>query len=274
MNKSTLLGIFLGIGLVAGAIYLETDNWLVFYNLAGIFIVVGGTAAASFLSYPFHDVMGVFRSFYVVLRKEPPRVEDYIQQIMDLVIKARKGGRLALEKEVEGIQNLFLADAIQMLADGYSLIEINEILGERVIFKAERERKEADILTTMSKYAPAFGMIGTLIGLIVLLSNMTIESMDNIGSGMSVALITTFYGVILANLIFKPIAVKLYTRTEEEVILMEMIIDSVKMINEGWHPAKVQDYMNSFINPAKRVIPNREDFKLKKVAPAPQAEVV
>ena len=274
MNKSTLLGIFLGIGLVAGAIYLETDDWIVFYNLAGILIVVGGTAAASFLSYPFSDVMGVFRSFYVVLRKEPPRVEEYIQQVMDLVIKARKGGRLALEKEVSGIKNFFLADAIQMLADGYSLREINEILRERVYFKAERERKEADILTTMSKYSPAFGMIGTLIGLIVLLSNMTLESMDNIGSGMSVALITTFYGIVLANLILKPIAVKLYTRTEEEVLMMEMIIDSVKMINEGWHPAKVQDYMNSFINPAKRVIPNRSDFKLKKIASAPEAEAV
>ena len=274
MNKSTLLGIVLGIGLVAGAIYLETDDWRIFYNLAGILIVVGGTAAASFLSYPFSDVMGVFRSFYVVLRKEPPRVEDYSQQIMNLVIKARKGGKLALEKEVGGIKNLFLADGIQMLADGYSMREIDEILKERVYFRAERERKEADILTTMSKYSPAFGMIGTLIGLIILLSNMTIESMDNIGSGMSVALITTFYGVILANLIFKPIAVKLYTRTEEEVLLMEMIIDSIKMISEGWHPAKVQDYMNSFIKPAKRIVPNRSDIKLRKIALAPEAEVV
>ena len=201
-------------------------------------------------------------------------MKDYIQQIMDLVLKARKGGRLALEKEVSGIKNFFLADGIQMMADGYSMREIDEILKERVNFKAERERKEADILTTMSKYAPAFGMIGTLIGLIVLLSNMTLESMDNIGSGMAVALITTFYGIILANLIFKPIAVKLYTRTEEEVLLMEMIIDSIKMINEGWHPAKVQDYMNSFIKPSKRVIPNRSDFKLRKTAPEPEAEVV
>ena len=230
--------------------------------------------ARSFLSYPFSDVMGVFRSFYVVLRKEPPRVEDYSQQIMNLVIKARKGGKLALEKEVGGIKHLFLADGIQMLADGYSMREIDEILKERVYFRAERERKEADILTTMSKYSPAFGMIGTLIGLIILLSNMTIESMDNIGSGMSVALITTFYGVILANLIFKPIAVKLYTRTEEEVLLMEMIIDSIKMISEGWHPAKVQDYMNSFIKPGKRVVPNRSDIKLRNIAPAPEAEVV
>ncbi|MCH7618174.1 MAG: chemotaxis protein MotA, partial [Candidatus Marinimicrobia bacterium] len=120
MNKSTVLGIVLGIGLVVGAIYLETQDWRVFYNPAGILIVVGGTAASSFLSYPFTDVMGVFRSFYIVLRKEPPRVEDYIQQVMSLVLNARKGGRLALEKEVKGIKNLFLADGIQMLADGYS----------------------------------------------------------------------------------------------------------------------------------------------------------
>jgi len=126
----------------------------------------------------------------------------------------------------------------------------------------------------MSKYAPAFGMIGTLIGLIVLLSNMTLESMDNIGSGMAVALITTFYGIVLANLIFKPIAVKLYTRTEEEILLMEMIIESVKMISEGWHPAKVQDYMNSFIKPGKRVVPNRSDLKFTKMTPAPEAEVI
>ena len=260
MNKSTVLGI----GLVVGAIYLETQDWRVFYNPAGILIVVGGTAASSFLSYPFTDVMGVFRSFYIVLRKEPPRVEDYIQQVMSLVLNARKGGRLALEKEVKGIKNLYWADGIQMLADGYSLNEINDILKERVYFRAEREIKEADILKAMSKYAPAFGMIGTLIGLIILLSNMTLESMDNIGSGMSVALITTFYGVLLSNLIFKPIAVKLSTRTEEEVMMMGMIIDSVKMISEGWHPAKVQDYMNSFIKPSKRVVPNRDDFKVQK----------
>lgn len=117
------------------------------------------------------------------------------------------------------------------MADGYSLHEINDILKERVYFRAEREIKEADILKAMSKYAPAFGMIGTLIGLIILLSNTTLKSMDNIGSGMSVALITTFYGVLLSNLIFKPIAVKLSTRTEEEVIMMGMIIDSVKMIS-------------------------------------------
>ena len=272
MNKSTVLGIILGIGLVVGAISLETDDWRVFYNPAGILIVLGGTAASSFLSYPFMDVLGVFRSFYVVLRKEPPRLEDYIPEVMNLVITARKGGRLALEKKVSKIKNFFFADAIQMLADGYSLNEINDILNERVYFRSQREGKESDMLTSMSKFAPAFGMIGTLIGLIILLSNMTLESMDNIGSGMSVALITTFYGVLLANLIFKPIGVKLATRTEEEILMMEMIIDSVKMISEGWHPAKVQDYMNSFIKPSKRVLPDREDFKNKKKRIA-QAEV-
>lgn len=262
MNKSTLAGFILGMGLITFAIWRETDGlWEIFLNPSGILIVVGGTAAAAFLSYPFQTVMGVFHSFMVVLRREPPRLEKYVPTVMDLVVKARKGGRLALESEVPRIKSFFLSDGIQMLSDGYSLKEIVEILEERVHFRAMREGKEAELLRTLAKYAPAFGMIGTLIGLIVLLSNMTPDKMDNIGSGMAVALITTFYGIILANLFFKPISIKLESRTEEEILMMQMIIDSVKMISEGWHPAKVQDYMNSFLKPAERTQPNRAEIK-------------
>lgn len=258
MNIATIIGIIMGMGLVSGAIYHEAGTFIYFINMSGLVIVIGGTAAATFVSFPINDVIGVFRIGYIVLKREPPKLQKYLGQILHLVRIARRKGNLGLEKELPNISNLFLRDAVQMLADGYAIQEITEILDERIQYKQEREFSEAEVFRTMAKFSPAFGMIGTLIGLILLMVHMGSNGLDSLGTGMAVALVTTFYGVLFSNLIFKPFAVKLERRTKEQSIMMRMVKESVIMIAEQWHPIKVEDYLNSFLKPGQRSIPDRK----------------
>jgi len=250
----------MGVGLVSGAIYHEAGSFAYFVNISGLTIVFGGTAAATLVSYPINDVFNVIRVGFVVLKKEPAKLHDYLGQILQLVRVARKKGILFMEQEIPNISNLFLRDAVQMLVDGYSVDEITDILDERIQYKLEREFMEAEIFQTMAKFSPAFGMIGTLIGLILLLGNLSTTGLDSLGAGMAVALITTFYGVIFANLIFRPFAVKLQRRTREQTIMMRMVKESILMIAEQWHPSKVEDYLNSFLKPGERQMPDRKDL--------------
>ncbi len=251
----------MGMVLVSGAILYEAGTFSYFFNIPGLIIVLGGTSAATFVSFPITDVLKVFRNVFLVLQREPPRLHEYIQQILGLVRVARRNQLKDLEKELPGIENLFLRDAIQMLVDGYSVEEITELLQERINYKQEREHSEAEVFRAMSRFSPAFGMIGTLIGLILLLINLNAAGLDNLGAGMAVALVTTFYGVLFANLIFKPFAIKLERRTHEQMMMMRMVKESVIMIAEQWHPMKVEDYLNSFIRPGEWTKDEREAYE-------------
>lgn len=251
MNVTTVFGLILSISLLVCAIIMGAGTTDVFLNRWGILIVLGGTLGATLVSYPLQDVARVFWVFFVVFRREEPRLDRYIRLIVSFATRARSG-LLNLEAELPRIKNHFLQDGIQMLVDGYSSEEIKEMLESRINYREARELSESQIFRTMAKFSPAFGMIGTLIGLIAMLLNMNAENIDELGPKMALALVTTFYGLILANLVFKPIALKLERKTEEAVLLMTMITDSVIMIQKSWHPQKVEDYLNSYVPPKER----------------------
>ncbi len=196
----------------------------------------------------------VFRRLLVVFKRELASPRRYISGITRLAALAR-AGRLILEREIPGIRNRFLKDGIQMLADEFSPDEIVEIMRQRIEFRLRIEIEESQLFRTMAKFAPAFGMIGTLIGLIGMLSNMAADdTIGRMGADMAVALVTTFYGLILANLVFIPFSTKLENRTREEIENMRMIQESIRMIAESWHHRKVEDYLNSFVRPSERIV--------------------
>ncbi|MBL7192028.1 MotA/TolQ/ExbB proton channel family protein [bacterium] len=251
MNVTTVLGLLLSITLLVGAIIIGAGTTDIFLNLPGALIVIGGTFGATLISYPLKDVARVFWVFCIVFRREEPRLDRYILLIVSFATRARSG-LLNLEQELPRIRNPFLQDGIQMLVDGYSSEEIREMLDSRTRYREARELSEAQIFRTMAAFAPAFGMVGTLIGLIAMLLKMDLESVSEIGPKMALALVTTFYGLILANLVFKPIALKLERKTEEAVLLMTMVTDSVIMIQKSWHPQKVEDYLNAYVPPKER----------------------
>ncbi len=262
MSFTTVLGIIFGVALLFLAIafgisgqeiWRIEEPWGIFVNLPGLFIVIGGTIAATFISYPTTQIARVFHSLNVVFKRESSSPRGYIKEITRLAALARNN-TLILEKEAPHVHNNFLRDGIQMLADNFKPEEITDIMQQRIEFRTRKELEEAHVFKTMARFSPSFGMIGTLIGLIGMLANMGAdETLGRIGGDMAVALVTTFYGLILANLFFVPFANKLENRTRDETETMRMIQESIRMISESWHHRKVEDYLNSFVRPAERL---------------------
>ncbi|MBK1673433.1 chemotaxis protein MotA [Ectothiorhodospira shaposhnikovii] len=247
MNPSTLLGMVGGVVLLASVIAFTSQDLGVFLNLPGLGIVVGGTIAATLLSYPLHEVVRVFRVFLLVLRNERYFFREDMEEIVEVSRLWFSGKLAAVDSRLDGIRNPFLRTGVQLVIDGTPMEDINDLLQWRMSQLRRREHAEAQIFRTMAMYAPAFGMLGTLIGLINMLLATDTNDFAVIAVNLGVALITTFYGLILANLVFKPIAIKLERRTEERMILMNMVLEGVTLMRKGRSPAYIRETLKSFM---------------------------
>ncbi len=258
MNVATVIGICFGITILAFATYLSTDSAGVFINAPGLAIVLGGTLASTFICFPLKEVTRVFNTFLLALKREELPTENYIQEIVHIARQASTRGKIHLEKALPGIENEFLQNAIQMLVDGYSREEIKEILDTRIEQTYQQELSSAGIYRTMAKLAPAYGIIGTLIGLIGMMQSMS-GGLGNLGAHMAVALTTTLYGILSANLIFLPIAIKVEKRIEEQVILMCVIRDGTMFIKDKTPAAIVLDKLKAYLPPRRWASIERRD---------------
>ena len=249
MDVATLIGIFSGIALIVIAIVRGTSP-VTFVDVNSIIIVFGGTAAATFTNFPIKDVFSVFGIVKKAFFNSAPVFQKKLERLIELAMKARREGILALESELESEEEEFLVKGIQLAVDGTEPEMIKAILSAEVFNIEERHSLGASIFKAMGAYAPALGMIGTLIGLIQMLS--TLEDPSQIGSGMAVALVTTFYGAMLANLIFLPIAGKLETLSNQELLQMAMILEGILSIQQGDNPRMIQEKLIAFIPPKFR----------------------
>ncbi|MFW6191819.1 MAG: motility protein A [Thiohalospira sp.] len=247
MNPTTLLGMLGGVALLVAAIYTTAEDVTAFVNVPGLFIVVGGTLAATLISYPFKEVVRVFHVVIIVLRNERLYTQDDLEEIIEVSRLWFGGDILATEEEMETIKNPFLRTGIQLLVDRVPLEDVQELMEWRMQRLKAREGAEAQLFRSMAAYAPAFGMLGTLIGLVNMLKGMSGGDIAYIGQGMAVALLTTFYGILLANLFFKPIAVKFERRTEQRVMLMNLVMEGIGLIGQQRSPAFVKAYLENFI---------------------------
>jgi len=250
VNVATVIGIICGISVLSYATYLSTDSASVFLNLPGLAIVLGGTLASTFICFPLKEVMRVFNTFLIALKREELPINNYIDEIVKIARDASSKGKVHLERALPGIENEFLQNAIQMLVDGYSREEIKEILETRIEQTYQQEISSAGIYRTMSKLSPAYGIIGTLIGLIGMMQSMS-GGLAQIGSQMAVALTTTLYGILLANVLFLPIAIKVEKRIEERVALMCVIRDGVLFIKDKTPAAIVLDKLKAYLPPRR-----------------------
>lgn len=244
MDIATILGIVSAFGLVWLAIFMGGGVTL-FINLPSLMIVVGGTLGATMINYPLKDVLGVFKVVKKALFARTLVIGDLIAQFVKFSNKSRKEGILALEGEVKGEKDEFLKKGIQLAIDGVEPQEIRLILETEVDFIQSRHQLGAEIFITMGSFAPALGMIGTLIGLVQMLQSM--EDPSKIGPAMAVALLTTFYGSIMANIICLPIAGKLKTRSREEVLSKEMTLQGIISLSNGDNPRILEQKLKAFI---------------------------
>jgi len=249
MDISTILGIVIGFGLVISAMSVGGGlGW--FINLPSAMIVLGGTLGATLINYPMSDIIGVVKVAKNVFFQKEMKTEKVIKMLVDISKVSRRDGILALEDKAKDIKDPFFAKGIMLMVDGIEPAALSRILNTELDFISERHRLGAEIFSTMGSFAPAMGMVGTLIGLIKMLVQM--DDPSSIGPAMAIALITTFYGVVLANLIFLPAAGKLKTRSASEVLLKQLIINGILSVQSGDNPRLLEEKLHSFISPGKR----------------------
>lgn len=255
MDFATLFGVLIGGGLVGGAIFMQGAQTgtspAVFYDSASIMIVMGGTLAATAISFPLKEVLRIMTVMRAVFKGSGgPTLGALVDEVVDVSNIARKGPK-ELENQMGRVKNFFLKDGVQMVVDGYAVDEIRSILLTRVEYREERERAEAGLFKAMGRFAPAFGMIGTLIGLVYMLKGMGggEDMAASVGTGMATALITTFYGALLANLFFIPMAEKLTSQTISKSTVQNMLTEGVCLLAAKKHPLIVREKINSFIPP-------------------------
>ncbi|MFZ5943701.1 MAG: flagellar motor protein [Bacillota bacterium] len=249
MDIATIVGIIFGIVLLIGSILVE-GSLSAFWSISSLMIVLGGTMAATLINFPLNQVIGTINVIRIAFRNHTTEPAEIITTMVSFAEKARREGLLALEAEAEEIDEHFLKKGIELIVDGTDPELVRNILETELNFVEERHKQGALIFENMGASSPAFGMLGTLIGLILMLRNL--EDPSTIGPGMAVALITTFYGSLLANLIFLPIAGKLKIRSSEEILNKELMLEGILSIQAGENPRIVAEKMKSFLTPIER----------------------
>jgi len=247
MDIATVIGIVLALGLILSAIFMGTGIGA-FIDVPSILIVIGGTIASLLICFPLGSVIGAIKVFLKSILGKTPPPQILIEEIVELVVKARKDSILALEK-VE-ISDPFLAKGIRLVVDGTAPELVKAILTTEIKFMKQRHQEGAKIFGTVSAMAPAFGMIGTLIGLVQMLQNLSDPSA--IGPSMAVALLTTFYGAVIANVFGGPIKTKLEGKSVEEGLIKEITMQGIISIMEGDNPMIVRSKLEAFLSPALR----------------------
>ena len=250
MDLASVIGLITGVGFIVFGI-LQGGSIVLFIHLPSMMIVGGGTLGATLLHYPLGEVIGVLK----VVKKAFMHTEESPVGVIDTLVSfaetARREGILSLEQKAQSLDDEFLKKGINLAVDGTEPEYIKEIMTTETEYIATRHGAGAGIFDSMGSYAPAFGMIGTLIGLINMLVSM--DDPSTIGPSMSVALITTLYGAFLANLIFLPIAGKLKERSASEMLLKELCIEGIMSIQSGDNPRIVEGKLKAFLSPSMRM---------------------
>lgn len=248
MDFATLAGLTIGITVVSLAILTGSD-FTIFVNLPGLLIVFGGTFAATMIKFP---LAGFFISMPVGFKaaftneKDSPR--DYIEQAIKLCKRARKSGLPSIERVK--LNNQFFKKGVQMCADGRDLEYIRKVLTQEMALSIQREETGAKVFSAIGEAAPAFGMFGTLVGLVQMLSSMSDPSA--IGPAMAVAMLTTLYGVLIANLIALPIADKLEAKSRQERALRSLIVECVFQIQQLQNPTSMREILEPHLPEKQR----------------------
>jgi len=242
VDFATLVGLAGAILIIASAVILGTSP-SVFINAPSLLIVVGGTLLVVLAKFSFAQFFGAFKAAARAFKFKLPETQASIEELVDIANVARKEGVLGLEGREVG--SPFLAQGIQMLVDGQNGKTIKQLLGKERLMTLDHNRSGAKVFTAMADVAPAMGMIGTLVGLVQMLSNM--EDPKSIGPAMAVALLTTLYGAMIATMIATPIADKLSLRMTEEARMQSLYIDALVAIQEGTNPRIIEQMLSSYL---------------------------
>jgi chemotaxis protein MotA len=249
MDIATIVGVLLGFLVVIGAI-IAGGGWQTFIHVPSMALTMGGMLCATLIHFSLPQFLGIFSVIKKTIISKIPSQSELVQKMVNFAAINRRDGALALEQEIPNLDNSFFIKGLQLLVDGRDSEQIRDYMSVEVQYLQDRHSTGKKILEFMGAAAPAFGMIGTLIGLVQMLRSL--DSPDAIGGGMAVALLTTFYGALAANLVFIPLAGKLGIYSKAEATIIEMIVEGVCSIAEGDNPTVVREKMQAFISQGRR----------------------
>ena len=259
MDLATLLGIIIGFVMVVIGIITSTTNPTLkgimdtFVDIPSIAVTIGGSMAGMLTSYTFKTFLGHLKGFGIAMKDPKLDNGQVIAKIIELSNTARKEGLLALEEVAQGLDDEFMKKGILLIVDGTDPELVRNILETELVNIDARHKKLIGFWKQVGAMGPAWGMIGTLIGLINMLYNM--QDSSSIGPSMATALVTTFYGSLIANWLCTPIANKLKTNNEKEVMMKEVTIEGLLSIQAGENPRVIEEKLKSFLAPKDRVTP-------------------
>lgn len=253
MDLATLIGLVGAVIIILAAIFIGGSAGT-FFNVPGILVVCGGTLGAVLMQFSLSQFLGAIGIATKAFLHKPQSPEELIEITIDLANVARKGGLLALEEKDTG--NAFFQTGIQMMVDGHEPDVVRQMMSSEMELTVNRHEIGQKIFKSIGDVAPAMGMIGTLIGLVQMLSNM--DDPKAIGPAMAVALLTTLYGAVIANVFALPVAAKLGLRSDEEQLIKSMIIDGVTGIQEGRNPRVIEGMLMTYLPGSKRKVEDEE----------------
>lgn len=250
MEKGSIIGISVCAILMFGGMFVSAGSLGPYWDFTSILITIGGSIGATFLANPWSNSVKIGQLFQIAMKEPSNEVGPLIDTLLTFGEKARKEGVLSLEDDVAEIPDPFLQKAIRLVVDGTDPEVVKRIMYNELDKLDVRHQGYSQLFADWGAYGPAFGMIGTLVGLIALLGNLSDTAA--LGAGMAVALITTLYGSILANWICIPIAAKLNVNNAGEILMKEIILEGVLSIQAGDNPAILKERLNSFLGVSER----------------------
>lgn len=278
MDFTSIVGLIAGLGLVIFGIVYDPSAGVVmstinnFIDVPSMAITFGGAFAATLIAFPISYFKGMPKHIRVVVQKKKYNPQKYINTLVDFAKEARKKGLLSLEEKASQEEDSFLRESVMLIVDAIDPAKVKQMLDNELDNLEDRHSHVWQFYEKFSTFGPAFGMIGTLIGLINMLANMDMSAQGGatkMAQGMSTALVTTFYGSMLSNLLLTPFAHKLHMRHDEEMVCKEIIVEGVLAIQSGENPKHIEERLNSFLCEK-----NREKANAKSEVPVSGKQVL
>lgn len=257
MDLGTIIGLVAGIACIVISIFIGDGELMSYWDPPSVFITIGGGICSTLISFRLKEVISVFKVSMHVFTDKKSSAADTIAEMVKLSEKTRREGLLSIEPELEEMENPFIKQSLQLVVDGIESETIQDFMDTEIENMQARHGKGIAIFNMMGAIFPAWGMIGTLLGLINLL--LKLDDPAQIGPSMSVALVTTFYGSIIANFICIPMAGKLKMKSDEEVHQMEMIAEAVISIQAGENPKMLEQKLRIYLSPEERMAGEKKD---------------
>ena len=254
---SNFIGVFTGILFLVLAVGFSADDPMAFINLPGLLIVLGGTMTAMLVSFPFSEVLAALKQGKVVTEPLNRDLSKETKQILHFSTLWFRKQYAMIDRDLERLDNAFLKKGLQMVRDGQTSEDVMSLLNWGISQIRAKESAVINIFRSMATFAPAFGMVGSLVGLVNMLQTIETGNLSAVSSDMGIALVTTFYGLLLANLVFKPIATKLEQRRHLKIIQLTMMAEGIALIQQQRTPSAIRDVLVSFMLEQEQASPNK-----------------